>query len=75
VLCWLALLLVRICEVETGQSWRQIRTEMQRLHLGEFWSKAGRILQHTELTTGQHNILNRLKMKPPKTIEKVEITL
>jgi hypothetical protein len=47
---------------------------MQRLHLGEFWNKTGRILQHTELTTEQHNILNRLKIKPPKTIEKVEIT-
>ena len=74
LICWLALLLVRIAEVETGQSWATIRAEMQRLHLGEFLNKTGRILQHTELTQAQRNILKKLKIKPPKAIEKVEMT-
>jgi len=73
LICWLALLLVRIAEVETGMSWAKILTEMQRLLLGEFLHKNDRILQHTELPPGQRNILNKHKMKPPKAIEKVEM--
>lgn len=73
LLCWLALLLVRICEVDTGMSWPTIRREMQQIHLGEFCNKNGRILQHTELTQSQRNILNKLKLKPPKRILKVDL--
>ena len=36
LLCWLALLLIRIIEHETGDTWRNIRNELQRLHLGTF---------------------------------------
>lgn len=36
LLCWLALLLVRVCEVRCGQIWRQIHQEMDRLQRGEF---------------------------------------
>ena len=35
-LCWLALLLVRVCEVRCGRTWRQIHQEMDRLQRGEF---------------------------------------
>ncbi len=74
LLCWLALLLIRIVEIETGMTWPTIRSEMDRLHIGEFLNKDGRILQCTKLTTKQRNILNKLKMKPPKAIQKIEIT-
>ena len=36
LLCFLALLLVRIAETKTGLSWPRIRKEMQRLHLENF---------------------------------------
>jgi transposase len=68
LLCWLALLMIRIAEVETGITWPNIRREMQRLHLGEFLTKKTRILQHTELTKNQQNILKPLNIKPPKRI-------
>ena len=42
-LCFLALLLVRIAKRQTGQTWDHIRTTIERLHLGEFESKDGRI--------------------------------
>jgi len=32
-LCWLALLLIRIVENATGDSWRSVREELERLHL------------------------------------------
>ncbi len=74
LLCWLALLLVRVAEVETGLSWERIRTEMERLHLGEFIGKDGRILQRTELTNEQRNILKKLKITPPKAFKKISVT-
>jgi transposase len=64
-LCSLALLLVRIAERETGETWDRIRAVMERCHLGEFFSKDGRVLQRTELTGDQVNILNRLKIDAP----------
>jgi hypothetical protein len=72
LLCWLALLLIRIAEVETGLSWPRIRRRMQQLNLIDFFGKNGRILQHTELTADQRNILNKLKISPPKRILKVD---
>jgi hypothetical protein len=72
LLCWLALLLIRIAEVETELSWPRIRRRMQQLNLIDFFGKNGRILQHTELTADQRNILNKLKISPPKRILKVD---
>ncbi len=74
LLCWLALLLIRIVELETGTTWPRIRSELERLHLGEFSNKDGRILQHTELTSNQRNIFKTLKITPPKKIENIKIT-
>jgi len=74
LICWLALLLVRIAEVETGLSWTRIRRQMQQLNLIEFFDNNGRILQHTELSASQRNILNKLRFKPPKRILKVDLT-
>jgi hypothetical protein len=33
LLCWLALLMIRLAERQTGQTWRRIALDMQRLHL------------------------------------------
>ena len=74
LLCWLALLLIRIAEVETGMTWPKIQRPMQRLNLVEFLTKDGRILQHTEINSDQRNILNKLKIKPPKSVFKVDLT-
>jgi transposase len=73
LLCWLALLLIRIVEVETGMTWPKTKRTMQRLHLVEFMTKDGRILQHTELTIDQRNMLNKLKIKPLKTLFKIDL--
>ena len=74
LLCWLALLLVRITELETGMTWPRVRTELERLHLGNFLHKDGCILQHTELTKNQRNIFKKLKILPPKKIKTIQIT-
>jgi len=74
LICWLALLLVRIAEVETDMSWAVIRRVMQRLHLGEFLNEKNRVLRHTALSADQANILKKLKITPPKPFLKLETT-
>jgi len=72
-LCWLALLLIRIIEKVTGQPWEKTRRALQRIHQGKFATKDGRILQRTELTREQEQILSRLGIKPPPKVGKVEL--
>lgn len=74
LICWLALLLVRIAAVETDMSWALIRRVMQRLHLGEFLNEKNRVLRHTALSADQANILKKLKITPPKPFVKLETT-
>ncbi len=73
-LCFLALLLVRIAESKTNMTWDRIKDHMERLHLGEFFSKEGRVFQTTELTPEQVNILKQLKISPPQRIRHVQMT-
>ena len=70
LLCWLALLLIRIAENQTGDTWRNLRDELQRLHLGTFTGPAGTSQQRTELTPRQREILHALEIpKPPRFLE------
>jgi hypothetical protein len=68
ILCWLALLLVRIVETTTGGIWNRIREDLQELHVGTFEGPAGTFRQRTELTTAQRDILTQLGIDPPKKI-------
>ncbi len=50
LLCWLALLLVRVAENATGKTWPVMRRELDRIHLGAFTGPAGNFRQRTELS-------------------------
>jgi transposase len=73
LLCFLALHLVRLVEHQTGSSWDQIRAILQRIYLGEFSSKNGRVLQRTELTQEQTNILKTLDISPPPRFYELDL--
>jgi DDE family transposase len=68
ILCWLALLLVRIVETTTGDTWNRLREDLQELHVGTFEGPAGTFRQRTELSTAQRDILTKLSIDPPKKI-------
>ncbi|MEF9915454.1 hypothetical protein RJT17_35675 [Streptomyces sp. P5-A9] len=72
ILCWLALLLIRIAETTTQATWPTIRRELDRLHLGTFTGPVGTFRQLTELTRTQRDLLNKLDIPAPKKI--VELT-
>ena len=65
VICWLALLLVRLIERQAGDTWRNTRRELERLHLVTLAGAAGQVQQTTRLTTQQRDILQRLQIQPP----------
>ncbi|MGZ0084800.1 IS1634 family transposase [Caldibacillus thermoamylovorans] len=68
LLSWLALLLVRIVEIRTHESWPNVRDECERLMLGHFSSKNGDLDQRTELTTKQAQFFAALGLEPPPKI-------
>ncbi len=72
LLCWLALLLVRLIEVTCKQTWPRVRQEMDRLHRGVFETASGRFVQRTELTALQHEILKAMGVAAPPRFEQIE---
>ena len=65
LICWLALLLVRVAERQAHDTWRNLRRELERLHLVTLQGDAGRVCQTTELTPRQREILHQLQLEPP----------
>jgi DDE family transposase len=72
LLCWLALLLVRVAETTTAHTWPTIRAHLDRLHLITFTGAGGTLRQTTELSKPQRDLLAALDITPPKKI--IEIT-
>jgi len=68
ILCWLALLLARIAENACGQTWPELRRELDRIHIGTFTGPAGTFRQRTEITKPQAAILKALDISPPPRI-------
>jgi hypothetical protein len=66
VLCWLALLLIRIAETTTGDTWRNLRHELDQMHLGTFTGPAGTVRRRTTTTAAQARILTTLDLAEPR---------
>jgi hypothetical protein len=64
-LCWLALLLLRVIENATGDTWRNTRRELDRLHLVTLATSAGRVAQRSATTPGQQTVLRALDLPEP----------
>ena len=66
-LCWLALLLIRVAETATSDTWRNLRHELDRMHLVTLATADGRVAQRSAATPGQQAILQALGLpEPPK---------
>jgi hypothetical protein len=68
LLCWLALLLVRIVETRTGRTRTDVRDDLQDLHVGVFTGPAGTFTQTSTPTPGTRDVLTFLGVPPPKKI-------
>ena len=64
-LCWLALLLIRVIENTTGDTWRNLRHDLDRMHLVTLATADGTVAQHSQTTPGHHAILSALDLAEP----------
>jgi hypothetical protein len=72
-LCWLALLLIRVIENGCGDTWRNVRNELDRMHLVTLGTQEGRIAKRSATTKGQREILTALKLREPAQILDYEL--
>ena len=69
-LCWLALLLIRVAETAAGDTWRNLRHELDRMHLVTLATADGQVAQRSAATPGQQAILHALDLRePPKFLD------
>jgi hypothetical protein len=71
LLCWLALLLIRVAENTTRQTWPVMRRELDRICIGTFTGKAGTFRQRTELSKPARDLLAKLAIEPPRRIHEL----
>jgi transposase len=68
LLCWLALLLVRVAERRCGTTWRRITTELGRLHAVTLTGTAGTVIQTTPPSDAAAGFLGVCGIDPPPRI-------
>jgi hypothetical protein len=69
-LCWLALLLIRVAENATADTWRNLHHELDRMHLVTLATGHGQVAQRSATTPGQQAILRGLNLpEPPKFLD------
>jgi len=73
LLCWLALLLVRLIELETGPGWERIRDELDQIHRVDLRTKDGAFQVVTKLAPEQRKILKTLEITPPKQVQSAHL--
>jgi hypothetical protein len=64
-LCWLGLLLMRVIENGTGDTWRNVRHELDRMHLVTMETAEGRVARRSNTTPAQADILRALEIAEP----------
>ena len=72
LLCWLALLLIRIIETKTGRTWAAVREDLQDLQVGIFTGSAGTFTQTNEPTPATKAVLAALQITPPKKVLQID---
>jgi hypothetical protein len=72
LLCWLALLLVRVAERQSAQTWRRINAELGRLQLVTPSRPTGRVEQTTTLTTTQRELFTATGVAPPPRVTSLQ---
>jgi hypothetical protein len=65
LICYLALVVIRVAELRTDDSWRTIGDELSTIKQGRFRSPDGELTQRTELTDRQRHLLKTLGVPEP----------
>ena len=65
LICFLALVIIRVAELRADDTWRTIGDELGRIKQGRFRSPDGEFTQRTELTRDQRDLLKALGVPEP----------
>jgi len=65
LICFLALVIVRVAELRAGDTWRTIGDELGQIKQGRFRSPEGEFTQRTELSVDQRQLLKALGVPEP----------
>ncbi len=65
LICFLALVIIRVAETRTNQTWRTIRAELGTIRQGLFSGQDGQFTQTTELTRTQRELHTALGIPEP----------
>jgi len=65
LLCWLAMLLIRLAENETGQTWHQLQRRLRRLEVGIHRTRSGEVWQTNRATQEVQELFDSLDLKLP----------
>jgi hypothetical protein len=65
LICFLALVVIRVCELRAGDTWRTIGDELGTIKQGRFRSPDGEFTQRTELSDHQRHLLKALGVPEP----------
>ena len=65
LICFLALVLIRLAETRTGTTWRTIRAELGQIRQGHFRSTDGEFAQTSELTARRRELHAALGIPGP----------
>ena len=68
LLCWLALLLIRVAERRSEQTWRTIRRQTGRIMQITLTGPAGTVAQTTTLSPAQKAIYQAVSVPPPARV-------
>ena len=65
LLCWLGMLLIRVAENETNDTWFQMKKVLGSLHVGILDTREGQVWQTGKLSEEMQTVLSTLKVKEP----------
>ena len=65
LICFLALVIVRVAEIRAGETWRTIGDQLMTIKQGRFRSPDGEFTQRTELTADRRQLLGALGVPEP----------
>jgi hypothetical protein len=65
LICFLALVMIRVAENRSGETWRTIRAELGQIRQGHFRGHEGEFTQTTELNARQHELHHALEIAEP----------
>jgi transposase len=71
-LCVLALLIERVAEKATGETWRTIRNVLRTQKIGQLFSPAGRLFQVSKPSAEVCKLYRLMQIEAPRQIQPVE---